>query len=361
MGAAAAVSSVEWGECLVPPAAVPREMEAEVRRVVGGVPGWLPRLAPCPWLVNAATAFVRRPIAFAPLDLCDLVSLTVSQDNSCRYCYGAQRAILRIHGFGDEYIDRLVRDFHVADLSPAERAALDFARRVTRADPRPGRGEFEAVVRAGMPREAVLEVAAVVASSNFANRWATLLALPSEPLEQMVMHPLFRFVRPLVSWRMRRRHQEPATAPISSDGPCARVVGALGRSPSARVFRDIIDAAWGSGVLPGRTKTLMLGVVGKVLGCRHTEDETRSLLAREGFSPSELDDVFNTLGSSRLDACEARLVPFARETVRYQPIVIQRRLREVARGFSAEEILETVGVLALANAVCRLSTVLDAC
>ena len=58
---------------------------------------------------------------------------------------------------------------------------------------------------------------------------------------------------------------------------------------------------------------------------------------------------------------EARLVPFARETVRYQPAAIQRRMRELARGLSPEEVLEAVGIAALANAVCRMSVVIDAC
>jgi hypothetical protein len=47
--------------------------------------------------------------------------------------------------------------------------------------------------------------------------------------------------------------------------------------------------------------------------------------------------------------------------VRYQPAAIQLRMREVSRGLRPEEVLETVGVASLANAVCRLSVVLDAC
>ena len=52
-------------------------------------------------------------------------------------------------------------------------------------------------------------------------------------------------------------------------------------------------------------------------------------------------------------------MPFARETVRYQPAAIQRRVRETCDAMSLEETLETVGIVALANALCRLSVVLD--
>jgi len=54
-------------------------------------------------------------------------------------------------------------------------------------------------------------------------------------------------------------------------------------------------------------------------------------------------------------------VPFARETVRYQPLAIQRRTRELARELSIEEVIEAAGVAALANAVGRLSVLLETC
>jgi AhpD family alkylhydroperoxidase len=304
---------------------------------------------------------IERPLAYAPAPLCDLVSLVVTQDNSCRYCYGVQRALLRIHGYSERDIDDLLGEMHVAKMAPADRAALEFARRLTRGNPRPGGPEFEAVVRAGMPREAVLEVAAVVASANFANRLSTFLALPPDSLERLPAAPMFRFVRPLVAWRMRHRRAQPTPPPVPNDGPCAAVVAALGDSPTAPMLRRIIDDAWASDVLPRRTKALIRGVIGRALGCAHAERESRAFLATEGFTASALDDVFTTLHSPRLDAREARLVPFARETVRYQPGTIQERLRAVTAGFTAEETLEVVGVLALANAVCRLSVVLDAC
>ena len=81
------------------------------------------------------TSFIANPYTALPPDLIDRIHLVVSQDNSCRYCYGVQRAILRIHGLTDADIERLVRDGQTHDASPAERAAMEFARRVSRADP----------------------------------------------------------------------------------------------------------------------------------------------------------------------------------------------------------------------------------
>src|SRR5437899_3011487 len=49
MGLAAATANLEWGECLVPAVPVPSALQAEVRKAVGAVPGWLARLAPGGW------------------------------------------------------------------------------------------------------------------------------------------------------------------------------------------------------------------------------------------------------------------------------------------------------------------------
>jgi len=361
MGAAAALQTADWPECLVPPAPVPPALAAEVRRLMGATPGWLPSFAPVPWIATTCAGFVSGPLAYAPPQLCDFVGLVVSQDNSCRYCYGVQRALLRIRGYSDEHIDRLVRDFHVADFSPTERAALDFGRRLSRANPRPGRADFEEAVAAGLLPEAVREIAVVVAATNFTNRLGTLLALPQEALEGVVERPLFRVVRPFLAWWIRPKLKPPEPVPQPNDGPCAPLVAALAGSPSARVLRRTIDDAWASAILPRRTKMLVLAVVARALDCRYGEAEARSVLAGEGLGAADVDEVLATLGSPRLDAREARLVRFARETVRYQPSVIQPRTREVCRDFTPAETLETIGVIALANAVCRLSVILDAC
>ena len=361
MGLSAAVANLEWGECIVPAVPVPPALQAEVRKAIGAVPGWLPRLAPSPWLVRALSEIIQRPFAHAPLDVCNLVALAVSQENSCRYCYGVQRAVFKILGYRDEYIDALARDAQIGELTPAARAALDLARRLTRANPRPGGADFEALIRAGFSRPAAAEIVFAAASNGFTNRLGTLLVLPPEPLESFVASPVFRFVRPLIAWRMRPRPQAPAPVPRPNDGPCAEVVAALDGSPAAGVLRRAIDGAWASDVLPRRTKTLMLAVIARALGCAHGEREARRFLAAEGLPPAELDGILANLGSPRLDAREALLVPFARETVRYQPAAMQRRMRELARGLSPEEILEVVGIAALANAVCRMSVVIDAC
>ena len=360
MEAPAVTTGMEWEESLLPPTSVPPALKAEVRKRLGVVPGWVARVAPVPWVARSWASMMSKPVAHVSPALCDLIALVVSQDNSCRYCFGAQRAVMRMLGYREAYIARLERSFHVADLSDAERAGLDFARRISRADPRPSRADLERLARAGFSPPAIAELAYVAAATVFANRAATLLALPPEPFETMVDRPLVRLMRPLMARRLRARPRQPEPLPRPNDGPGAAAVATLDGSPAAGVLRAALDAAWASEVLPRRTKTLALAVVARALGCARSEGESVLALERDGFGARDVEEILATLGSTRLDARETRIVPFARETVRYhRPVPIQRRMREVAEGLEPAEVLEAVGVVALANTVCRLGLLVD--
>ena len=105
----------------------------------------------------------------------------------------------------------------------------------------------------------------------------------------------------------------------------------------------------------------MLAVIGRALGCDHSEREARHALAAEGLGPADVDEILANLGSSKLDRRAALLIPFARETVRYQTGAIQRRTRQLAQELSIEEVIEAVAVTALANAVGRVSILLATC
>ena len=63
-------------------------------------------------------------------------------------------------------------------------------------------------------------------------------------------------------------------------------------------------------------------------------------------------------GSPSLTEAEAVIVPFVRETVHYSPAQIQRHGRVVFERLGQAAFLETVGIAALANALCRMTAVL---
>ena|GEM_PF-595639 len=358
---AEATARMEWGDCWLAPGPLSAELAAEVRRSTGGVlPGWAPRLAAVPWVVRAKARFVGARFAHMPPALDRWIALVVSQDNSCRYCYGVTRALLKVLGYGDAQIDRIERDVHLADMTRAEQAALEFARKVSHANPRPTPGERERLVQAGWAPAAIGEIAYAAASAGFPNRIATAFAIPPEPLERWAEHPLARLLRPLLALKLRARPAAPLPAP-PPEGPCADIVAALGDSPGAHALRAAIDDALASPVLPRRTKLLVLAVVGRALGCLRSEAEARAELGALGIEPAALERVLANLGGPELDRREAVLVPFARETVRYQASVLQGRARALADALPVAEVIEAVGIASLANVVARLSILLDRC
>lgn len=353
---------MEWGECWLEPPPMPPALAAEIKSRTGGfVPGWATQLAAVPWVVRAFGLIVEKRLAHMPLALWDLIALVVSQDNSCRYCYGATHTMLRIFGYRDEQIDRIERDIHLSDLTPPEQVALEFARKVSHANPRATALDRDALARAGYGPAVVAEVSYAAAFGGFTNRMSSSFALPPEKFEQMVDRPIARLLRPLIARRLRGKHVPAVPLPQPNEGPCAEIVATLAGSPSAHVVRAVVDDAFASPILPRRTKLLMLAVIGRALGCGRSENEARRGLASEGFGATDVDEILANLGSAKLDRRDALLVPFARETVRYQTAAIQRRTRELAGTLSTEEVIEAAGVAALANAVGRLSVLLETC
>ena len=58
------------------------------------------------------------PLAYVDYELADLVSLVVSQDSSCRYCYGMQRTVMRVHGVSEARIRQIEQNFLEAEIDP---------------------------------------------------------------------------------------------------------------------------------------------------------------------------------------------------------------------------------------------------
>ncbi|MFQ5697447.1 MAG: carboxymuconolactone decarboxylase family protein [Myxococcota bacterium] len=192
MTASTPLADVEWEACPVQPRRDP-ELESYLRGRIGVVPEVARYFSHCPWVGRGlADSFFQMGI-LAPMDpsVAERVMLVVSQDASCRYCYAAQRALLRIQGYPAARIGELEQDLHSAQLEPPVRLALEFARRISRARPLPGPPEIEALRDAGYSEYAVCELAAVAAFSVLANRNATLLAdegLPRETIENLLRH-----------------------------------------------------------------------------------------------------------------------------------------------------------------------------
>ena len=219
-----AMQEMEWEECLLEPRR-DKAVEREIRKAGGFVLPTISFFQPCPWLARSSgTSYRTRQLVHTDLALADLIFLVVSQDNSCRFCYGSQRSLLRIQGFDEERIQRLEDMSFTAEDDPRERLALDFARQVSRANPPPAAAEKDALREAGYSEESVKEIAYVAAFTVMGNRITTLPAMPLErPLEERWFVKLFR---PLVAMYLRSHFQQgqpPLALPAGPAGiPAAR-------------------------------------------------------------------------------------------------------------------------------------------
>ena len=354
-----ALAEVDWEECFLPPTRDP-EFERELRAMNGGLlPPGTPYFLHCPWLARAALHFdwLKGRLAHLPLDFGEQIAVVVSQDNSCRYCFAAHRLLLRFAGVPEPRIRRLEQDLLTADLRPAERAGLEFARRVSRAGPVVGPEEVEALRQVGWDDASIREIALVAGFMLCANRYATLAALPPQRVEEMPERWYVRAVLPLAGRFARRRWRRGGPEFLSPErrvGPFADAVNAFDGLPLARGLRQVLDEAWASPLLPQRAKALVFAVVARGLGAPATEREAARLAEAGGLPPDQLEPALAHLAAPGLDPVEALLAPFARETLWYQPAPLQRRGRVLSERLGPGPFLEAVGVAALANMVCRL-------
>jgi alkylhydroperoxidase family enzyme len=99
-------------------------------------------------------------------------------------------------------------------------------------------------------------------------------------------------------------------------------------------------------------------VIARGLSCADCASELAPALAREGLEGAALDRILTHLDGPELDPLERLLVPFARETIWYEPVRIQRRARALREQMSEPELVEAIGVAALGNGLCRMGTII---
>ncbi len=356
----AALEQVEWSECLVPPRKDP-EIEREFRKNYGIPLPVSPYIANSRWVAMAlAKANYRNAqLAFMSCGLADLVFLAVSQDNSCRYCYAAQRTALRLQGFDEDRIRGI--ESTAGNPDRTEAAALDFSRRFSRANPPARADELQPLLDAGFSEDAAREIAYVAAYTVMGTRLSTLPAVPTQSLEAMPDRLTVRLVRPLLARVMNRATRTGTPAPVPDklrSVPYAHVPLALEPLPCATTAAFFLDLAFRSGPLEAHTKDLVFAVIAKGVGSTRCESEARERLAAGGLAERVVDEALEHLGSRELDPRTNAILPYVRETIRPRPIDIQRRGRQLMDVLDPEGFIALVGTVAAANGFTRLSILL---
>jgi len=360
------LSEIPWSEPLLPPDIDPA-WEAELKRRGGNGSEVDRRIASLPWLREACLGINTGQASELSAHLFNVASLVTSQENACRYCYGANRAYLKFLGYSESYIRRIEHEVHLADLNDRERALVSFCRSLARSRPRPPRAELEALLRHGYTQAAANEIALWIALGCFYNRVTILIASPPElGFEGLANGPkalLFALLGPLHRRQAeRRRHgsrDASLTAELLGSGPFGPVLAPLAGLPGARIMKGALDGAFARGALSTAVKALMFGIVARSLGCRTSEAEARRLAAAEGLDDAAVEQALATLESTRLPAAEAGLLQWVRDTVYIQTAQAQASTRELAQAIGRPAVLEAVGVAALANATVRLAMLVE--
>lgn len=353
---------VSWDQCLLE-LAPDRQAEATLRREVGAAPGWLRYFLSCPWLSRAAIRIGLDNKLLVQLDFptVDLIALVVSQENSCRYCYAVARMQLRILGMSEERMQQLEQRLASGDLEPKAAVAVRFARRLTRCTPLVTPEDLEPLRAVGYTDMQVREIAFAVVCVSFFNRLSTIPALPPQSWEQLADRWFMQLIRPLFARMVRswRKYGQPASFARPPEGPFAELLLQFEGSPIGPALAATLDDLWASPILSRQCKALMFAVIGHGLGCQSSRNELNRVLEAEGLAPADAERILAHLGGPGLDAEESALLAFARDTIWYEPIRIQRRARELRERLSTAQFVEAIGIVSLANSLCRLYAVLQ--
>ena len=120
----------------------------------------------------------------------EMIVVATSGINQCQYCVVAHGAILRIREKNSLIADQLATNYRKADISPRQRAMLDFAVKVSTAAWEVGPDDHAALEAHGFSREDVWDIGAIAAFFALSNRMANLTAMrPNDEFYAMGRQP----------------------------------------------------------------------------------------------------------------------------------------------------------------------------
>jgi uncharacterized peroxidase-related enzyme len=104
----------------------------------------------------------------------EMIVVATSGANSCQYCVVAHGAILRIRAKNPLVADQVAVNYRKADITPRQRAMLDFAMKVALESAAIGDADLEALRTHGFSDEDVWDIGAIAAFFALSNRMANL-------------------------------------------------------------------------------------------------------------------------------------------------------------------------------------------
>ncbi len=111
----------------------------------------------------------------------EMIVTTTSAANNCLYCVVAHGAILRIYEKKPLVADQVAVNYRKADISPRQRAMLDFAMKVCLNAEAVEDADFDALHAQGFSDEDAWDIAAITAFFGLSNRMANVTGMMPNP------------------------------------------------------------------------------------------------------------------------------------------------------------------------------------
>jgi uncharacterized peroxidase-related enzyme len=107
----------------------------------------------------------------------EMIVVATSGANRCQYCVVAHGAILRVRAKSPLIADQVAVNYLKADLTPRQKAMLDFAMKVALDAGAVGETDFDALRAHGFSDEDIWDIGAVAAFFALSNRMANMTAM----------------------------------------------------------------------------------------------------------------------------------------------------------------------------------------
>lgn len=107
----------------------------------------------------------------------EMIVVAISAANQCQYCVVAHGAILRVRAKNPLIADQIAANYRKADITPRQRAMLDFALKVAQQAQAVDEADGAALRGHGFSDDDIWDIAAIAAFFGLSNRLANVASL----------------------------------------------------------------------------------------------------------------------------------------------------------------------------------------
>ncbi|WP_458756403.1 peroxidase-related enzyme [Afipia sp. TerB] len=104
----------------------------------------------------------------------EMIVVATSAANQCLYCVVSHGAILRIRAKNALVADQIATNYRKADITPRQKAMLDFAMKVCNAAQTTSEADFAELRKHGFTDDDIWDIAAITAFFGLSNRMASV-------------------------------------------------------------------------------------------------------------------------------------------------------------------------------------------